>query len=394
MSLGENLKNILKNKVGNSFRNIARNEKSRMLFFSVAAVIILCIIGISIALKGTSKNNAFNNSVLNRESESLTLEMSNESSVNEELENAEVKKEYDNLYADYENALKECNEIISEYNLFQKNIEEYSFEGLPTHMDLIDSEIPSFDQFYQGSVDRDLLVKLTEDLNEKKAYMENTCADVSIIAYNVVVNDYNKVLNAYQAQMNKVSLDYLQGVQMNQREKNTIKKWIRDKWSRTDAESRIRFITNETHELAAIYLMALQIENPNKEWVMDRLLEIDDIVQREAVTKEKDPNGLLSLDGGYTSCIYFTTTSVKPGSVKGMGPVEKGVDGGGAIEVYATIEDAKCRCDYLGKYDGTLLYSGSYAILGTMVIRTSYQLDNEEQIELTNKIMQVFTELK
>ena len=122
-------------------------------------------------------------------------------------------------------------------------------------------------------------------------------------------------------------------------------------------------------------------------------MEVDSIVQILPVSIGDDPNGLLSLDGGYTSCVYFTTTSVPPGSVQGANPVEKGTDGGGAIEVFATIEDAKCRCDYLGQYDGTLLYSGSYAILGTMVIRTSYLLSNKEQIDLTNAIMEKFTEI-
>lgn len=30
------------------------------------------------------------------------------------------------------------------------------------------------------------------------------------------------------------------------------------------------------------------------------------------------------------------------------------------------------RCEYLSDYDNTILYSGSYTLLGTMAIRASY----------------------
>ena len=71
--------------------------------------------------------------------------------------------------------------------------------------------------------------------------------------------------------------------------------------------------------------------------------------------------------------------------------MEKGTDAGGAIEVYATAEEAQARCEYLSGFDGTILYSGSYAIVGTMVIRTSYKLDNNQQMALTRSITRELT---
>ena len=59
----------------------------------------------------------------------------------------------------------------------------------------------------------------------------------------------------------------------------------------------------------------------------------------------------------------------------------------------ATVEDAEARCEYLSGFDGTVLYSGSYAIVGTMVIRTSYKLTNEQQLALTDKITSAVTML-
>ena len=80
-------------------------------------------------------------------------------------------------------------------------------------------------------------------------------------------------------------------------------------------------------------------------------------------------------------------------SVEGDTIVDKGTDVGGAIEVYKSVKDAEARCEYLSGFDNTLLYSGSYAIIGTMVIRTSYRLDGESQLELTTEITKAFTKL-
>ena len=71
--------------------------------------------------------------------------------------------------------------------------------------------------------------------------------------------------------------------------------------------------------------------------------------------------------------------------------VDKGTDAGGAIEIYSNIKDAMERCEYLSEYDNTLLYSGSYAVVGTMVIRLSYALTDEEQLYLTDRITMELT---
>jgi hypothetical protein len=131
------------------------------------------------------------------------------------------------------------------------------------------------------------------------------------------------------------------------------------------------------------------IRNPSEEWVKLKLKEVDGIDLTQAVTLSNDPNGMLGKEGGYTSCTYFTTGYLGKDVVKGATPVQKGVDGGGAIEVYQTLEDARARCEYLSGFDGTVLYSGSYALVGTMVIRTSCLLDDDAQYVLTGDIVNV-----
>ena len=134
-----------------------------------------------------------------------------------------------------------------------------------------------------------------------------------------------------------------------------------------------------------------QITAPTAEWVAERLSNISSITGIQAVTEDFDPDQLLGKEGGYSACVYFAVSSIDASTVPGNTIVEKGTDAGGAIEVYATVEEAQSRCDYLSGFDGTILYSGSYAIVGTMVIRTSYKLDNSQQMALTRSITRELT---
>ena len=58
------------------------------------------------------------------------------------------------------------------------------------------------------------------------------------------------------------------------------------------------------------------------------------------------------------------------------------------------MQDAEARCEYLSGFDNTILYTGSYAIVGTMVIRISYAYTDEAQYEMTDRIAKAFTQLE
>ena len=64
--------------------------------------------------------------------------------------------------------------------------------------------------------------------------------------------------------------------------------------------------------------------------------------------------------------------------------MELGVTGGGAIEVYATAEDAASRAQALQRTETT-------TVLGTLVIRTSENLTAAEPTGIVNKIIYVLT---
>ena len=129
---------------------------------------------------------------------------------------------------------------------------------------------------------------------------------------------------------------------------------------------------------------------PETDYLISVLGNIEEINNIASVTTNNDPNGFLGKEHGYISCIYFTIKGIELNR-DSTDPISLGTDGGGSIEVYATLADAKERCEYLSQFDNTILYTGSYAIVGTMVIRTSYVLTNEQQFYLTDKIIQQFT---
>lgn len=231
-------------------------------------------------------------------------------------------------------------------------------------------------------------------------YKSRSSIKQKVSAYNEAVKNYNTVAEEFKKIQEITSLENIDGLPKIGKNKSfieneigffdTIKNDVAQDTLVQDTES----VIEETNELLYALVLAQQITNPDEKWVIERLKLVDDIVDIQAVTKEHDPNSLLGKDGGYTSCIYFSANQIEPNSINGKSILDKGTDAGGSVEVYATISDAKNRCEYLGQFDNTLLYSGSYAIVGTTVIRTSYLLTNEQQIELTNKITTEFTALK
>lgn len=130
---------------------------------------------------------------------------------------------------------------------------------------------------------------------------------------------------------------------------------------------------------------------PKQDYIEQKLNSIDTIKGVEAVTKENDPDGILGKEGGYYGCLYFTTSLIDESSIPGKSIVEKGTDAGGAVELYNSLEAAKKRCEYLASFDGTILTTGSYVLVGTMVIRTSFKLDVNEQYQLTDSIVKAIT---
>lgn len=135
------------------------------------------------------------------------------------------------------------------------------------------------------------------------------------------------------------------------------------------------------------------VTNPSEAFVIERLQAVEGVGDISAVTEDNDPNGQLGKDGGYTATVYFSSPLVDQSLVYGDTIIEKGTDGGGAIEVYATVEDANKRNDYLAGYDGGILSSGSHTVVGTVLVRTSNELTASQQDQLEAAIIESLTRL-
>lgn len=237
-------------------------------------------------------------------------------------------------------------------------------------------------------------------LEEQAIIVEVEQIMAATIEYNKAVLEFNSMAEAYNEAVLLTCIDNINGFPSHIDFLATVSETFEDCADVLKSENsaeKIIMDTNTVVEMAEqveqVTAIVKQITSPSEEWVMERLNGVEGITGMQAVSEEDNPDGLLKADGGYSSCVYFTVDSALPDEVPGNTIVEKGTDAGGAVEVYPTLADAEARVDYLAGFDGTILYSGSYAIIGTMVIRTSYKLSDKNQLELTDRITYALTEL-
>lgn len=134
------------------------------------------------------------------------------------------------------------------------------------------------------------------------------------------------------------------------------------------------------------------VTNPSEAYVIKRLTGIEHISDISAVTEDNDPNGNLNKPGGYTATVYYQDDRLNlDPEIYGKTVIEQGTNGGGAIEVYATVEDAEKRRDYLATFDGTVTASGTHTVIGTVLVRTSNKLKASEQKDMEAKLIETLT---
>lgn len=134
------------------------------------------------------------------------------------------------------------------------------------------------------------------------------------------------------------------------------------------------------------------VDNPTEAYVIECLQKVEHVADISAVTEDNDPNGHLNKPGGYTATVYYSDDRISlDTSIHGTSVIEQGTDGGGAIEVYSTVEDAEKRRDYLAVYDGGIFASGTHTVIGTVLVRTSDELKASEQQDMEARIIAALT---
>ena len=135
-----------------------------------------------------------------------------------------------------------------------------------------------------------------------------------------------------------------------------------------------------------------KLNNPTQDYIFSCLTTVSNVTEVAAVSEENDPNGKLNKENGYYSAVYFSIDLVDQEGVHGEDLIDKGTDAGGCIEAYNTAEDAEQRDSYLAKFDDSWLFNAGYhTTIGTLVIRTSQEISEEEQKEIENKIINALT---
>lgn len=119
---------------------------------------------------------------------------------------------------------------------------------------------------------------------------------------------------------------------------------------------------------------------PSQEYIVSVLSSNQYIDDLEPVTANNDPNGKLGKEGGYYSAVFFTSNMVNYD--KKQTPIDNGTDGGGCVELYKTEEDAVSREKTLAKFKS----SGGHVRIGTVIVRTSSLLSDQDQSTLEESI--------
>lgn len=160
-----------------------------------------------------------------------------------------------------------------------------------------------------------------------------------------------------------------------------------------DYSNEIKNISDKKSALERSIKQYALVNAPQESYIISCLKKVETVKDISAATEDNDPNGNLNKAGGYTAQVYFSTTLIDQSEIFGDSIIEKGTDCGGSIEVYANVDDANRRNDYLAALDGGILASGSHMVIGTVVVRTSDELTASKQKELEANIIAALTDI-
>lgn len=363
--------------------------KRKIIIISVTVAVIIALIFII----AVNKSNREKEQAAIQAQIHLEEQAASEKAKKEQEEKEHTKQEYIISIDMYNSAVEEYNIEVNKINSFIDKVKQYNIIEQTVVLSSKDVLEQNFNEFWDNGADLSEISNKTDKIKTDTENLKEEYYKICQEACNSAVNDYNKLANEYNELLSTTSVDFIKDIDNKARLKDEITYEQISTCTEKMVLDVISIITDNTSELAEKYIIASQITNPNKDWVISRLSDVKSITGKQAVTETNDPNGLLGKDNGYTNCIYFGVEYINSAEVKGANIVDKGTDAGGAIEVYSTLEAALNRCEYLSQFDNTLLYSGSYVIVGTMVVRTSYKLTNQQQIDVTNEIITAFTDL-
>ena len=356
---------------------IPKNNNSKVSRIKPIAIIVFGLIGMILTVVcGTLLSIHFNDEYTG-----------DKAIVQSELYKARIR-EYLLACSRYDAAVENYNKESQDLNSLIKKLADKNLLENASELKSKDRISREYNSMALNEAEIKIISEEADCINEKASILNSQHKDVCEIAYDGCIKEYSMLSKEYNAIIEKTSIDFIEDIPAKAESLDEIPfVYISDE----EALKNIDSLSEKNDELAVAYMIVKQITAPDEKWVEKRLRKIDSIEGLMAVSENNDPNNLLGKEGGYISCTYFTAKSIDSSKIKGISIVDKGTDAGGAIEVYSDLATAKTRCEYLSQFDDSLLYSGSYALVGTMVIRTSYKLSDAEQVDLTNEIVTAFT---
>ena len=129
---------------------------------------------------------------------------------------------------------------------------------------------------------------------------------------------------------------------------------------------------------------------PTEEYIISCLESTPNVKEVVAATEDNDPNDNLGEEGMYYSAVFFSLDLIPFDADYGETVLEQGTIGGGCIEAYNTVEDAEVRNEYLSKFDNKWVFSSGYhEVVGTLVVRTSRKLTDEQNNDFMFNLISV-----
>lgn len=232
----------------------------------------------------------------------------------------------------------------------------------------------------------------------EKVQAKNDNLDAAITDINAVVKGGEKPLDEKTMESAKQAIDTAKKTKREIGDRPTKISEIRSRTQELSKPLDYQSVTDDLKsrqkELENSILQMKQVTNPNEEFVVTRLKTVPTVTGIKATTEDNDPNGKLHKSGGYTSAVFFCSSNVDQSVLFYDDILENGTDCGGSVEVYETAEAAEKRNDYLGAFDGGILSSGSHTVIGTVVVRTSNELNATKQKTLTDDVISALTQLQ
>ena len=226
---------------------------------------------------------------------------------------------------------------------------------------------------------------------------KNAEVDTAIADLQAVIESDSKPLDEATTKAAEESISAAQGAKVTAPDMASDTDAIKEQTAeleKVDYKAQLDGIAKAKTDLENSIKQREQVTNPSEAFVIQRLTGIEHIETPTAVTEGHDPNGRLGKQGGYTATVYFVSDLVDQSKVIGDDVIEKGTDGGGAVEVYADESGAEKRNDELAAYDGTIISSGSHTVCGTCLIRTSDNLTASQQKDLEAAMIEALTRLE